>query len=64
VQVVNFVRSRVAAAGGASKELAAALIAEIEAVDSTVLQGDKYLQPFLEDDALLFSLDQVYLLLC
>jgi hypothetical protein len=64
VQVVNVVRSRVAAAGGASKELAAALIAEIEAVDSPVLQGDKYLQPFLEDDALLFSLDQVYLLLC
>eukprot|EP00953_Heterococcus_sp_UTEX-ZZ885_P035822 18478-Heterococcus_DN1.PRE.1 len=59
IKVVNFVRSRVAAAGGASKELAAALIAEIAAVDSTVLQGDKYLQPFLEDDALLFSLDQL-----
>jgi hypothetical protein len=58
------VRSRVAAAGGASKELAAALIAEIESVDSAVLQGDKYLQPFLEDDALLFSLDQVCTLLC
>jgi hypothetical protein len=60
-QVVNFVRSRVAAAGGGSQELAAALVAEIESADNTaVLQGDKYLQPFLEDDALLFSLDQVH----
>ncbi|KAG5179000.1 S-adenosyl-L-methionine-dependent methyltransferase [Tribonema minus] len=60
IKVVNFVRSRVAAAAPtAPQEVARQLREELEADARPVLQGDKYLQPFMADDALLFSLDEL-----
>ena len=58
--MVNYVRAAVAAAGGTpSREFATSLQTKIIADSADILSDDKYLQPFLADDALLFSLDQV-----